>query len=156
MRKTPLFRLFTTLLLAVTILSAVPHSVSAMGEIAGQVLATDITAYINGYPIPTYNIGGKLSVIVSDLRQYGFTTVYNDATRTSSVSLPNQIEAKSTITPLAVTKSAAAVGSFVMNVYKKRHHRPGQRQNGARLQCRRENGDVLLRSRGVRHLRLRQ
>lgn len=118
MRKTPLFRLFTTLLLAVTILSAVPHSVSAMGEIAGQVLATDITAYINGYPIPTYNIGGKLSVIVSDLRQYGFTTVYNDATRTSSVSLPNQIEAKSTITPLAVTKSAAAVGSFVMNVYK--------------------------------------
>lgn len=118
MRKTPLFRLFTMLLLAVTILSAVPHSVSAIGEIAGQVLATDITAYINGYPIPTYNIGGKLSVIVSDLRQYGFTTVYNDATRTSSVSLPNQIEAKSTITPLAVTKSAAAVGSFVMNVYK--------------------------------------
>lgn len=116
MRKTTRLRLFTILLLTVTILSAIPHSVSAIGEIAGQVLATDITAYINGYPIPTYNIGGKLSVIVTDLRRYGFTTVYNDATRTSSVSL--QVNSGTTITPLPLAApSGAAVGSVVMNVY---------------------------------------
>ena len=86
----------------------------AQDTIIGQVLTTDIRAYINNCEIPSYNINGKLAVIVSDLNHYGFTTSYNNDKRLSSVVVnPN---AKN-LTGLPTNNSTLPVGTPVMNVY---------------------------------------
>lgn len=86
----------------------------AQDKIVGQVLTTDICAYINGERIPSYNINGKLAVIVSDLNSYGFVTNYNNDKRLSSVTV-NTNTKKST--PLPITSSTLPVGTPIMNVY---------------------------------------
>lgn len=89
-------------------------SVFAQDQIIGQVLTTDIRAYVNGCEIPSYNINGKLAVIVSDLNHYGFTTSYNNDKRLSSVVInPNAGE----VTELSTTSSTLPVGTPIMNVY---------------------------------------
>ena len=71
------------LLLILALFVLLPFSVSA-DEIIGEVYTTDITAYINGYEIPAYNIGGSVAVAVADLRNYGFTVDYDNTLRQSS------------------------------------------------------------------------
>ncbi len=39
----------------------------SVGEIVGEVLETDIVAYINGEYVPTYNIGGRLVAAIEDI-----------------------------------------------------------------------------------------
>lgn len=55
------------------------------GDVAGQVLATEIRAFIDGVEIPACNIDGNLGVVAEDLGAYGFVTGYDDATRTLTV-----------------------------------------------------------------------
>ncbi|MBQ3860326.1 MAG: hypothetical protein II779_07345, partial [Clostridia bacterium] len=75
-----------TVSLLCAVLMAVTMAVPAFAyEVIGTVLSTDIRAYINGAEIPAYNIDGKLAIVVSDLNNYGFKTVYNNETRRSSV-----------------------------------------------------------------------
>jgi hypothetical protein len=50
-----------------TAYSAVP------GEIIGAVLYTDVVAYIDGYPIRSYNIAWNTYIVAEDLMQYGFS-----------------------------------------------------------------------------------
>ncbi len=52
-----------------------PSGVS--GLVLGDVLYSDILAYINGYPIPTSITDGKTMVVAEDLRNYGFEVVWN-------------------------------------------------------------------------------
>ena len=54
-------------------------------QVIGQVLSTDIRAFINGAEIPSYNIDGRLAVLVSDLNGYGFKTQYNNDLRKTTV-----------------------------------------------------------------------
>jgi len=56
-----------------------------IGDEIGNVLNTDIKTYIDGHRIPSYNIGGKSAVLIKDLINYGFDSVYNDEVRMSSV-----------------------------------------------------------------------
>ncbi|MCL2158730.1 MAG: DUF6273 domain-containing protein [Oscillospiraceae bacterium] len=49
----------------------------ATGEPIGNVVYTDITAYINGNPIPIYNINGYAHIVVEDLKYYGFDVKWN-------------------------------------------------------------------------------
>ena len=70
------------LLLAVLSLSA---AALRPGDVAGQVLATEIRAFIDGVEIPAYNIDGNLGVVAEDLGAYGFVTGYDDSTRTLTV-----------------------------------------------------------------------
>ena len=102
------------LVFILTLFALLPFSVSA-DEIIGEVYTTDITAYINGYEIPAYNIGGSVAVAVADLRNYGFTVEYDNNCRQSSVVLnPNTVQ----LTPLASEQqSDLPLGTKVMNVY---------------------------------------
>ena len=56
---------------------------AANGDVIGQIYSTDILAYINGKPVPSYNIGGRTVIIAEDLEDssYGFAFGYNDAER---------------------------------------------------------------------------
>ena len=84
-------------------------------EAVGQVLSTDIRAFINGAEIPAYNIDGKLAVIVADLNSYGFRTVYNDGLRKTSVTRNPDA---SLFTSVPSRATGLPVGTRVMDVYR--------------------------------------
>lgn len=84
-------------------------------NIIGSVLTTDIKAYINGYEIPAYNVDGNMVIVGSDLRNYGFEVVYDNAARTSTVSFT---EEGGQWSPMYVThQKPTAIGGKVMDVY---------------------------------------
>lgn len=62
---------------------------AANGDVIGEVYSTDILAYINGRPVPSYNIGGRTVIVAEDLEDssYGFTFGYNDAERLLTLDL---------------------------------------------------------------------
>lgn len=47
----------------------------------GQILSTDIVAYIDDMPIKSYNVDGKTVIVVEDLANYGFTVKWDGETR---------------------------------------------------------------------------
>ena len=55
------------------------------GDVIGEAGYTDIVAYINNQPIPSYNVGGYTVVIAEDLRKYGFDVVWDNGTRSLSI-----------------------------------------------------------------------
>ena len=57
-----------------------------IGDVVGYALTTDIAATINGYDIPSYNVSGHTYIVVEDLRYYGFSVYYDNASRSLSVS----------------------------------------------------------------------
>jgi hypothetical protein len=71
--------LLVSFLFPFNVLGDVPagqHSVPAqqhrIGDVVGQVLHTDIVAYINDRPILSFNIEGRTAVVVEDLHYYWF------------------------------------------------------------------------------------
>jgi len=54
---------------------------SKTGDILGDVLHTDITAYINGSYIRSYNIGQSMYVSAEDLANYGFDVQWDGGSR---------------------------------------------------------------------------
>jgi len=80
-----------------------------VGDPIGDVLYSDITAYINGYAIPTSVIQGKTLVCVEDLANYGFTVNWNS----NDKSLKVVLYADKAINPLPVAKDTShKPGSF--------------------------------------------
>ena len=61
--------ILTAMLLTVVIL---PVSAVVPGDPLGWVLNSDVTAYIDGHPIKSYNINGYTYIIAEDLLNYGF------------------------------------------------------------------------------------
>lgn len=55
--------------------------ITAQADIVGEVIATDITAYIDEQPISSYNINDYTYVIAEDLRDYGFAVKWSEAAR---------------------------------------------------------------------------
>ncbi|USF31121.1 hypothetical protein [Clostridium sp. MD294] len=86
------------------------------GDIIGKAVNTDIVAYINGLPIPSYNINGYTGIVAEDLEKYGFDVWYSDSERTLrieyDIASPNEITADY-IPP----KNTKAIGSFAANIY---------------------------------------
>lgn len=83
--------------------------------VIGSVVTTDIKAFINGAEIPAYNVEGNMVIIGADLRSYGFDVVYDNTTRTSSVSLSAN---GGTWDPIIIsTDDSIDVGTEVMSVY---------------------------------------
>ena len=78
-----------------------------VGDPLGDVLYSDITAYINGYAIPTSIIAGKTLVVVEDLSNYGFDVTWNGKDKTLKV----EQNKNKKITPLKVTKNTKPVGT---------------------------------------------
>ncbi|MDR2648720.1 MAG: hypothetical protein LBB94_03255, partial [Clostridiales bacterium] len=58
------------LICAVSVRASGPES----DKKTATVLYSDIVAYINGFPIQTYNIGGRLAATASDLMAHGLCT----------------------------------------------------------------------------------
>ena len=84
------------------------------GQVIGQVLSTDIRAYINGAEIPAYNVDGKLAVLVSDLNNYGFKTQYNNDLRKTTVTRNKGAKDFESVPSKA---SGKLIGTPVMSVY---------------------------------------
>lgn len=57
------------------------------GDVIGKVYSSDILATVNGYPIQSYNIGGKMLISAEELKNYGFSVWYDDSTRRMDVTI---------------------------------------------------------------------
>jgi hypothetical protein len=79
-----------------------------IGDPLGDIVYSDIVAYINGNTIPTSIKNGMTMVVVEDLSNYGFDVVWNGVAKTLNVK-PN---AAKKITPLPVEKNTKPVGEF--------------------------------------------
>lgn len=87
--------------------------VAGASAVAGKIYSTDILAYVDGMPVPSYNIGGKTVVSAEGLRDYGFAVTWNADDRNLTVStrrLPDTA-------PVSSVKRGS-VGRVVGNVYK--------------------------------------
>jgi len=88
-RKIALVVLFAIIISA---FSSMNLSALRVGDEIGNVLYTNVRAYIDGHRIPNYNINNNSSVILlTDLQYYGFDLAYDSPTRTITVTYnPNK------------------------------------------------------------------
>jgi len=77
------------------------------GDKLGDVLHSDIKAYINGARIPSYNVEGNLAVKVSDLNNYNFKTTYSESERTTKIVWGGD----KAVSPLTVNDSTSKPGT---------------------------------------------
>jgi len=75
----------------------------------GNVLHTDIKAYVNGEAIPSYNISGETAVVAEDLMKYGFNVDWDGAARTLSIV---SYDAGKPVSPLSVTANTGKPGDI--------------------------------------------
>jgi len=78
------------------------------GDPLGDILYSDIIAYINGKAIPTSIKNGMTMVVVEDLMNYGFDVFWNGKDRTLKV----EINPNKQVTPMKVDKNAKPSGTF--------------------------------------------
>lgn len=79
--------LCTAFAAALTLTLAVPAAAeeNKIGDVVGHTYYTDIAAQIDGHPLRSYNIGGETAVVAEDLREYGFSVVWDGEARTLTV-----------------------------------------------------------------------
>ena len=99
--------LFIAIVFIITAIFSANVFAVSVGDKLGNVLYTDIKAYINGERIPCYNVDGNIAVMVSDLNNYGFDTSWNAKERTTTIKLNTGKK----FTPLKVEDSNKEVGS---------------------------------------------
>ena len=92
------FAILSVLSIFMTVTALELEIVTPIGTPLGDVLYSDITAYINGEAIPTSVINGKTLVVAEDLAKYGFDVVWNNSDRTLKIELNKNKK----ITPLSV------------------------------------------------------
>lgn len=79
-----------------------------------KVIYSDITAYINGLPIPSYNFYGGTVVIVKDLEKYGFDLNYVEEERCLYIDYNENKEVTADYDPQKYNKK---IGSVAFSVY---------------------------------------
>ena len=62
-----------------------PSDKPEIGIKTGEVVSTDIRAYIEGKELKAVNIGGKMAVALKDLREFGFEVLFDEEKREVSV-----------------------------------------------------------------------
>lgn len=79
--------LCTALAAALALMLAVPAAAreNKIGDVVGHTYYTDITAWIDGRSLRSYNIGGETAVVAEDLREYGFSVIWDGEARTLTV-----------------------------------------------------------------------
>lgn len=85
------------------------------GDIVGKAVNTDIVAYINGFPIKSYNINGYTGIIAEDLKKYGFDVWYSEDDRILRIEY-NATNPKEVTTDYIPKKNTKAIGSFAANI----------------------------------------
>ena len=114
------FKLVSAALAAVMLLGSASGAFAANGDVVGSIYSTDILAYVNNRPIPSYNLDGKTAVLVEDLdvggtdadAHYGFNWWYDDNTRTLTA---NSDGSSGYGEPLNIERGT--VGKVVDNIY---------------------------------------
>ena len=77
---------FFSLVLSISMmLEMVTVTYAKTGDVIGYAKYTDISAYINHYPIISYNINDYTAVVAEDLRNYGFNVVWDGENRSLSI-----------------------------------------------------------------------
>ena len=70
-------------------ISAINVSAYRVGDVIGQILYTDIVAYVEGVQVRSYNIKGRTAIVAQDLRALGvgsdFGVYFDEATRVLSI-----------------------------------------------------------------------
>ncbi|MGF7033619.1 hypothetical protein J2T17_004567 [Paenibacillus mucilaginosus] len=91
-----------------------PPPVSAMkvGDVTGQVLSTDIHAYVNGAEMPSLNLNGYTAVAAEDLREYGFDVAWVPQERKIVI----RYSGKKEVQPLPVQTAAQPLGTKLADV----------------------------------------
>ena len=51
---------------------------AAVGDVIGHIYSSDIKAYIEDFPIRSFNIGGKTAIVIEDLADYGFKVKWEE------------------------------------------------------------------------------
>ena len=82
------------------------------GTEIGKVYATDIVTYLDGMPMPSYNIGGKTAILVRDLVPYGFEVEWDPDKSWAIVSSGSRPEQAPDYTPTASGTPGQVVGSI--------------------------------------------
>ena len=106
-------RIFGTILSAALALGLVLPA-GAVGEVTGHLYATDIVAKIDGHPLRSYNLGDATLVVAEDLREYGFSVIWDEASRTLRVERDRDSGVTGAYQPPAQTRP---VGTRVGNIY---------------------------------------
>ncbi len=113
MRKNKIINLIIAVVLCSTALFDRSYSIKYMiGQDIGDVVTTNILTTINGYNVPTYNIGGNTIVIASDLDRFGFDIKWNEGDRSVSI----ERNYSKIIFPIEVEKSKVPYGKKIMDV----------------------------------------
>ena len=73
------------IILAVIALTAALITKVSASEDGEQITYYDVSAYINNYPIPCYNINDYCGIYARDLRLYGFDVDYDEQSATVSI-----------------------------------------------------------------------
>lgn len=98
-----------SLFITLTMLVSMVVSASAkIGDVIGVALNTDIVAYINNYAIPSYAVNGTSCVVAEDLRNFGFDVIWDNATRSLSITRNTQ----TAVSEMNVSKTAAPSTKF--------------------------------------------
>lgn len=84
--------IFKILVMVLIVAAMSTVAFAAIGDVLGYAMYTDIAAYINHYPITSYNINGYTAIVVEDLRNYGFDVTWNQDARTLTVVRNNATE----------------------------------------------------------------
>ncbi len=75
-------KMLVTLMAGLMLFTATTLPTSARnGDVINYALYTDIVAYINGFPIESFNVDGYTYVIAEDLEYYGFSVTWDGANR---------------------------------------------------------------------------
>lgn len=86
----------------------------APGTVIGHVYATDVVTYLDGAPIRSFNIGGKMAVLLQDLPPYGFSVRWDPEVSTAYVDTIERPETHPVYTPPA---AAEIPGQVIGNIY---------------------------------------
>ena len=97
-------KLISILLTAVMLSTSSAVVFAKVGDTIGYATYTDIVAYINHYPIMSYNVNDYTVVVAEDLRNYGFDVQWNESTRSLHISRGTA----TTITPYGTVYSYAS------------------------------------------------
>lgn len=104
-------KVISIMLATIMLASLMCIGVSAAYGKAGNYYYTDIKSYVRGQLIDSYNVGGKTVILVEALRTYGFNVVWNDSTRTLTIT-DTKGTAKSSATDSANGPIGAVAGSY--------------------------------------------
>lgn len=87
------------------------NTTTQVGDVLGNVLYSDIKAYINGHEIQSYNINGNTMIEAEELANYGFNVVWDGEAFTLKIA----IDAEKAIKPISIDKSSGKTGAVRCN-----------------------------------------